>query len=1732
MKNFYTLFVTLLISSLAFGQIAEDFNTGLSTSYFTGNRTLTSGSWSMQAVVQENTGNSRSGFAARINDDVNGAHLTTPSLNGAGTLSFWYRELNSGGGTFEIQTSTDGTNYTTLTSQSFSGTTFTQFTFNINDSSSNLTIRILNDDQSGHLIIDDLVVTALPSGPDNPDAFSASILSSSQIDLIYDDNTAGDNVVIVFDTDDTFTAPTGAPGTVGSALAGGTILFNGSGSGTYNHTSLTENTTYYYMAYSYDGVDYSTGLSANETTPCNAIAVTALSPFQEGFEAGVPPSCWASYRGSNGLGTAQDWQLETTDVNSGTNAAFVRYEDVSGGNAEDWLVTPALDLSSLTNTELSFFTRDEDFVDASDYSVRVSTLSQTDQASFTTINTNTSYGDTYTNEIVDLSAYDGQIVYIAFVMSQDNGDSWYIDDIEVKEGTSKDANIIETGFDEQDNIDYTLFDDVTSALDDTNAIKIGEFSIQDAGGAPADIDALTTTLTDISFDITGFANIAAIALIDDTEPVVVNLAETSTVTATTTFSGLSIQADDDGSKIFSVYVTFDNANITDNDQIQLTISAATADNSGSVFANANAGGAQTTINGDDNRIEVTATDLIIGTDTSNVEVNTIMSPSLTVTAVDAEANTDLDVVTVTLTPSVAGIFDVTASFVDSTTSGTATFDNLIFDTTGTGYTLTASSGALTTDTSAAFDVTEAVVLTTTIVAIEDFDSSTPNWTNDISSQTFVDPSSPSEGLFIQAASTNNLNFSGNTAFGRDLEGESGEPSLSPYTFTFDPVTITGLTSVNVSFDYHAFANAEIGEYEIFIDGVGQGSVEYFNDPDTSPGVNGTISVDIPDGNNTVGLVLTGTLNGEDDVLELDNFTITSTSISTPTCNTFAGNGLTGFGDVLGTGSLEVCAISGTTIDFTFTKGSGNFNNDDYMVIYIDSQSGGITDTANLTDTGDPGRQAISGFDGSSRSTLDFPTGFEPDFAIALDNNFAGLFEIVESGSHTFIQDATLSPTATPTAATYTFNIDFTNINTSIGAESLKVLATYLNPDGAFRSNEAIGRMNTVGNPGANPVGMDTYYQSNSGLQGGIAPSTADGLWSDGASWTNGNAPLNGDEITINNAINLDTDYTAGAIEVTGANIFTVDAGSTLAMTGGISGTGSININGKIIITEGGFTDIEPTYGAGSTLEYRNIVAAYNRFNEWSNGATLGAGVPDNVIIENATLDLTNGAQATFEDFTVGSNLTLLTVGNIIIDSNESLTVGGDFNNSDGNLSLNSVSDDYSSLIVVGTATGNATYNRYVNSNAPVNGNDLISAPVTGQAFNVFIANNTNILTNPSGPEVLFGGFDSNDGANPFELWIETDTTPLEAGKGYRTGITTGAGSNLVTFEGTVNASLVQTPISQGSASTLNLVGNPFPSYLDAQLFLSENSSLLNPSAQVIYGYNDSTDGTSAGDYTIISALLNNTLNIAPGQAFFVDSDVAGGNVEFKTTSPDMRLLGGGDDFISGRDSAVITNLKLNLSNSTSNFITDIFFTEFSSLGLDPGYDASLLGGAAPSFSLYSQLVQDDAGVPFAVQALGETDYENVTVPLGVNANQGEQLTFSISINTLPSAVEVYIDDIVANVSTLLNSSNYVLNPSVNLNGIGRFYLRFTDTSLSVTENSLSNLSIYNNASDKTIIISGQLIQSTVANIYDLQGRLVSSNKLDTSKTIQSINADYLSTGIYIVQLNNNMQDISKKLIIR
>ena len=517
-----------------------------------------------------------------------------------------------------------------------------------------------------------------------------------------------------------------------------------------------------------------------------------------------------------------------------------------------------------------------------------------------------------------------------------------------------------------------------------------------------------------------------------------------------------------------------------------------------------------------------------------------------------------------------------------------------------------------------------------------------------------------------------------------------------------------------------------------------------------------------------------------------------------------------------------------------------------------------------------------------------------------------------------------------------------------------------------------------------------------------------------------------------------------------------------------------------------------------------------------------------------TITITSG------DATISSNTSINTVtvnagASLTIDSGSTLTVADV-------MTLESTSTSYASLILDGSVSGTVTYERFVNSNS--NGNDLIATPLNDESWSDFINpalnnNAANLLDNGDTPTIYaFAPFDKT--AMPAADYVNFDsnsTATITNGVGYRAA--TDAGASL-TFTGAPQNGTISVAISESGVGfeEWNLIGNPYASYISAYDFLNHNinnNAVLDNLSGAIYGYN--AQNTNKWDIINLSSAMTTDVLIAPGQGFFIASGVPAGNAQFTTdgtpSAPDMRRTNGGDDFIANRTTDPVNyNLELTLSTTNANFNTDFYFNTMSSQGLDPGFDSQVFGGSAPGFAIYSHLVQDNTGIPMAIQSLSDTDLTSVTIALGVNANQGEQVTFSISETTLPSSINVYLEDNVANTFTLLNTSDYVLTPNTNLSNTGRFYLHFSNSVLSISDNTFDGLTIYTNASNRSIAIAGDVANNTIAKVYDIQGRLIVSKPLTASLRLQTIDMTNVNTGVYIVELNNGNQNKTQKVILK
>lgn len=521
---------------------------------------------------------------------------------------------------------------------------------------------------------------------------------------------------------------------------------------------------------------------------------------------------------------------------------------------------------------------------------------------------------------------------------------------------------------------------------------------------------------------------------------------------------------------------------------------------------------------------------------------------------------------------------------------------------------------------------------------------------------------------------------------------------------------------------------------------------------------------------------------------------------------------------------------------------------------------------------------------------------------------------------------------------------------------------------------------------------------------------------------------------------------------------------------------------------------------------------------------------------------------------------------VVVDGSGNLDIetGGEF-------IMDSQSNTFSSFWLGGNHTGaDAEYRRYANPFTAADGdqdNDLLSPPVSGQAFNLFFANNREFDTSGTGENVLpatpaglalFGPFE--DDAQFYTYYNSSTTTPLAAGRGYLAASRSAATVKTLKFQGDISTTAVTANVNKSSGQFLlaNLIGNPYTTYLSSAAVLTDMaaSDAFEVDGVVIY-YDDkvqaisgtTNNGQDANTWSQINNVNASTINIAPGQGFYVIADEDAIDDETFDFELDNRLRGfpstSNDDFIAGRSNSssstpngfnIDGSFKVILDNTTNHYSTDLYFIDnYVTRGVDKAWDARAL--SVPDFSINTRLVEDTTGNPLSMQCLPSTDLtsagNDVAIPLHVRAQAGITYTISIDDVTLPSGASIYLHDTSNGSVTLLNNQDYTFNLTETLNGSGRFYLKNNSSVLSDEDFVFDTLSIISEIKTKTIRVEGFIASETTLFIYDMRGRLVNDYSLETNTSLNVFDITDYSQGVYVAKLvNSNNQVNSQKVIIK
>jgi len=512
-----------------------------------------------------------------------------------------------------------------------------------------------------------------------------------------------------------------------------------------------------------------------------------------------------------------------------------------------------------------------------------------------------------------------------------------------------------------------------------------------------------------------------------------------------------------------------------------------------------------------------------------------------------------------------------------------------------------------------------------------------------------------------------------------------------------------------------------------------------------------------------------------------------------------------------------------------------------------------------------------------------------------------------------------------------------------------------------------------------------------------------------------------------------------------------------------------------------------------------ISADFNLSTNWDNGSPDGT-VKD-VVIPNVATDpiIDSDNIIIYGSFTLAASATLtITEGGSFTQPN---LIGSPTFTNNGSIIINSGSEFKTELDDAGT--GSFTYNR----NLATTNWYLVSSPFEGQDIDNFItAENPPSLNG----DVALAPYNTSDNTWTYIQTGANGSGNFITGKGYSVKL---ASVDDISFTGTLlttNKTISLTTSGLG----YNLIGNPYPIHIKSAEILSRNSASLD--SQTIWLWNQATSSYEAKVSGVSWA-------VAPAQAFFVKSDGAAGNLEIHESDQQSR-----DDTFQRTD--LIPEMVLTLSNDSSSRQATIYYIDDTTTGFDNGYDGPRFMGGDSSFAFYTHLVSDSEGVDYDIQSLPDNNYENMVIPLGINAVSGSDITLNVSTIDFPEGINIYLEDKVNNSFTLLDAnSNFMTTLDSDLNGIGRFYLHTTSEVLSSDDFLNNNISIYISTKENLRIV-GIHNGTAEVQLYNILGKEVFSAAFEGTG-MNDIQLPNIKEGIYIINLTTDKGTINKKVII-
>ena len=429
---------------------------------------------------------------------------------------------------------------------------------------------------------------------------------------------------------------------------------------------------------------------------------------------------------------------------------------------------------------------------------------------------------------------------------------------------------------------------------------------------------------------------------------------------------------------------------------------------------------------------------------------------------------------------------------------------------------------------------------------------------------------------------------------------------------------------------------------------------------------------------------------------------------------------------------------------------------------------------------------------------------------------------------------------------------------------------------------------------------------------------------------------------------------------------------------------------------------------------------------------------------------------------------------------------------------------------------------------------------------------------------------ANNQSNNYSLWQHVrHTGSINAGEGFTMK---GPGSGSITddqnyvFKGKPNNGTITLPLNAGNDY---LVGNPYPSAIDAQQFILDNGPNITGAGadplisgtlyfwehwgggshnlanyQGGYATYNFSGGVAAAAYGTSDPSVSSggTPRKVPGryipvsQGFFVSGE-SNGTINFNNGQRVFQKENAASVFMRGTTSNqdnldIRPKIRLNFSSvNTINRQLLLTIDENATINEDWGYDAPLNESQIDdSFWLIG-------ANKYVIQGSDQLDADAI-YPLGIKTASNGINTFSlISADNVDESTIIYIYDSYTDEyhDIRTDAFNFMLDAG-EIND--RFSLRFSvptsnDDTLNVADEDVVNFNYYySTARNKIVVLNPNGYDVTLLEMYNTLGQVVYQNQSTNSRNYQEYSVENHATGAYIIKLYTNNGTHTKKVIIK